>query len=114
MPCSAVPNWPPPASTPQRSIAIGRSNAWPYSRATASEASLVAPYREIGAVVGNVSDRPAADAPAGHAAAASGANRRPSTASGSAASAGTLYTPLAERRTGPAPHRFQEHREVDG
>jgi len=48
MPCLAVPNWPAPASTPQRLIQTGKPYAAPYSSAKVSEASFVEPYRERG------------------------------------------------------------------
>lgn len=43
MPCSGWPNWPAPAMTPQRFTQTGNPNAWPYSSASTSEASLVLP-----------------------------------------------------------------------
>ena len=43
MPWSGRPNWPAPASTPQRLIQTGKPKVSPYSRASASLVSLVAP-----------------------------------------------------------------------
>ena len=85
-----MPNCASPASTPQRLIATGKSNACPYSTATVSDASFVAPYSEIGASVEKASDNPAGDAPVGHAADVSGTNAGPSTTTGSRVSACTL------------------------
>ena len=113
IPCSGVPNCPAPASTPQRSMTTGRSNASPYSTAMASDASLVAPYSETGPAVENDSVIPAGEAPAGHSAAVSGTNARSPATSGNAVKARTLWTRLVESSTSPAPRALQYLEDVD-
>ena len=102
MPWSARPNWPAPASTPQRLMKTGKPKVSPYSSARASEVSLVAPYSEMGAVVAKVSSSPAAVRPAGSFAAGSGTKASAFTLTGRAASGAMEYTRLVESRMKPA------------
>ena len=82
--------------------------ASPYSRAIASDASLVAPYRETGAAVEKTSVMPASLTPGGvKTASAEGSNAPSRTSTGSWARGGIEYTRLVESSTKPAPQRLQ-------
>ena len=94
MPWSARPNCPAPASTPHRLTHTGKPKAEPYSSASCSLASLVAPYRETGGSVEKVSSIPLAVRPAGSGPSSSARTRRSPPARGTPASGCIAYTRL--------------------
>src|ERR1700722_1158475 len=102
MPCSAVPNWPAPASTPHRLIHTGTWNAEAYSCASSSDASFDAPYNEMGASVLKDSVTPEALTAAGHGCFGSSTYFEESTTNGNRASTGMEYTRLVLNKMKPA------------